>query len=62
MLPILTLVGHRLTLTITEAAEALGISRSLAYEMAATGSLPTLRFGRRLVVPRVALDRLLDSA
>lgn len=48
-----------LTLTVPEAAMVLGISRALAYEAARTGDLPTIRFGRRLVVPRAALDRVL---
>jgi len=32
---------ERLTLTVEEAGELLGISRALAYEMARTGRLPT---------------------
>ena len=52
----------RLTITVEEAARLLGISRGLAYEMARIGNLPTIRFGRRLLVPRQALYRLLDKA
>lgn len=50
-----------LTLTVEEVAQRLGISRTLAYELAATNQLPvpTFRLGRRLVVSRVALDRVL---
>ena len=51
----------RLTITVGEAAKELGISRALAYEMARTGKLPTLRFGRRFVVPRKAIDQLLEN-
>jgi excisionase family DNA binding protein len=53
---------ERLTLSITEAAAALGISRSLAYELARQEKLPVIRLGRRLVVPRAALERLLEAA
>lgn len=49
----------RLTVTVPEAAEMLGLSRSFTYELAASGRLPTIRFGRKLVVPRKALDELL---
>jgi excisionase family DNA binding protein len=49
------------TMSITEAAETLGIGRTLAYELARTGELPTIRLGRRLVVPRRALQRLLGA-
>ena len=34
-----------------DAARVLGISRNSAFKAAADGSLPTLRFGKRLVVP-----------
>lgn len=49
----------KLTVTVEEAAQLLGISRGLAYEMVRQKKLPALRFGRRLVVPRGALERLL---
>ena len=49
------------TLTVEEVAARLGISRTLAYELAKTNRLPapTIRLGRRLVVSRLALDRVL---
>jgi excisionase family DNA binding protein len=52
---------ERLTLTVEEAAHLLGISRGLAYEMARRGKLPVVRFGRRLLIPRRALGRMLDQ-
>ncbi len=48
-----------LTWTVPEVAKLLGISRGLAYELVRQGKLPALRFGRRLLIPRVALMRLL---
>jgi excisionase family DNA binding protein len=50
-----------LTLTIEEVAAALGIGRTLAYDLARRDELPVpvLRLGRRLVVSRVALERTL---
>jgi excisionase family DNA binding protein len=45
-------------MSIEEAAEALGISRGLAYELARTNGLPVLRLGRRLVVPRAQLEAM----
>ena len=51
---------ERLTLTVEEAGELLGISRALAYEMARTGQLPTLRFGKRIVVPKKAIESMLE--
>jgi excisionase family DNA binding protein len=52
----------RLTWTIAEAADLLGISRTSAYEAAHRGELPVKVIGRRMLVPRVALLRLLDGA
>jgi len=49
----------KLTLTVEEAATLLGISRGLAYEKCRTGEIPTIRIGRRLLVSRVALQRML---
>ena len=52
---------EKLTITVPEAARILGISRGLAYQMARDGTLPVLRFGRRLVVPWAAIERLLQE-
>ena len=49
----------RMTLTVTEAAELLGIGRSAAYEATRRGQIPTLRIGRRILIPWAALERLL---
>lgn len=48
--------------TIEEAARLLGIGRSSAYAAAQRGEIPTIRLGRRLVVPKVAFERLLQPA
>jgi excisionase family DNA binding protein len=50
---------ERLTLTVEEAARSLGVSRAHAYELAARGEIPTLRLGRRVLVPREALVRMM---
>ena len=51
----------RATISVSDAAALLGISRNSAYEAARTGQLPTLRLGRRLLVPVPALLRMLES-
>ena len=55
--------AERRTLTIPEVAAALGLARSTAYELAAADRLPvpTIRAGRRLLVSRAALERVLDG-
>ncbi|HEY7066803.1 MAG TPA: helix-turn-helix domain-containing protein [Chloroflexota bacterium] len=52
---------ERQTLTVEETARVLGISRTSAYAAAKRGELPTVRIGRRYVVPRAALERLLSQ-
>lgn len=44
-------IDHPLTVTVDEAAKLLGIGRSTAYELVHTGDIPSLRLGRRIVVP-----------
>ncbi len=51
----------RLTLSVSEAAAVLGISRTSAYECVRSGELRAIRLGRRLVVPRVAIEELLTG-
>lgn len=51
-----------LTYSVPEAARLLGINRNTAYELAARGELPTIRLGKRIVVVRAGLQRLLESA
>jgi excisionase family DNA binding protein len=52
----------RLTISVSEAAERLGISRNLAYEAARRGDIPTIRIGKRFLVPVVAFERMLDQS
>jgi excisionase family DNA binding protein len=53
---------ERRTYTVEEAGKILGLSRNTAYARATDGSLPTIRFGRLLLVPKAVLDRLLSGA
>lgn len=50
------------TYTIPEAAKILGVGRSAAYEAARQGQIPIVKIGKRKLVPKVALERLLDDA
>jgi excisionase family DNA binding protein len=46
-------------LSVEQACKLLGVSRSAGYRAAATGDLPTLRWGHRLYVPTARLLTLL---
>jgi excisionase family DNA binding protein len=52
---------ERRSLTVPEAGAELGISKSAAYEAIKRGEIPSIRIGRRIIVPRVALDRLFEQ-
>ena len=54
-------VENRLVFTVEEAAQLLGISRSFAYEAVQRGDIPSMRIGRRILVPKAALQKLLMS-
>jgi excisionase family DNA binding protein len=47
------------TISVEHAAKLLGVSRSVAYRAAASGQLPTITFGRRLLVPTCRLLEML---
>ena len=46
-------------MSVDEASKLLGMSRSAGYRAAASGQIPTLRLGRRLVVPTPRFLRML---
>lgn len=50
---------QRATLTVDEAALRLGIGRNAAYDAVKRGEIPSIRIGRRLLVPVAALERML---
>ncbi len=51
----------RTTMTVEEAARTLGIGRNAAYQAAKTGEIPTIRIGKRILVPRVKLELMLNG-
>ena len=53
--------SERRTLTIPEAGAILGISRNSAYEAAARGEIPVIKIGKRLLVPKLAFDRMVSG-
>jgi excisionase family DNA binding protein len=53
-------LAQRMALSVEEAGALLGISRDLAYDLVASRQLPSVRLGRRLVVPRRALEEALE--
>jgi hypothetical protein len=51
------------TISVPEAGRKyFELSRGAAYAAAARGDIPTIRIGRKLRVPIVAVERMLESA
>ena len=53
--------NEKLVLSIEEAAKLLGISRTLGYQAARTGELPTIKIEGRILISRKAIERMLDG-
>ena len=56
------MIGDKMALSVPEAAKLLGIGKNLAYEAVQRGEIPSIKVGSRLLIPRVALERLLAEA
>jgi excisionase family DNA binding protein len=49
----------RRTFTVREAARVLGIGRDATYAAVQAGTIPSIRVGRRIVIPREAIGCIL---
>ena len=52
----------KVAVPVEEAANRLGIGRTLAYELVRQGRIPSIQLGRRLVIPLAGLDALVETA
>lgn len=52
---------QELCIGVPEMAKRMGISRARAYELANSRDFPTVRIGKRMVVPTDALKRWIDE-
>jgi len=50
-----------LTYSVEDVAAMLGIARGKAYEHVRAGDIPSIRMGRRLLVPRARFHAWLDG-
>ncbi len=58
--PLVDPLDTPLLLAVPDAARLLGIGTTFAWELVRTGALPSVKLGRRVLVPRAALERLAD--
>jgi excisionase family DNA binding protein len=49
------------TYSVEEVAAMLGIARGKAYEHVRSGDIPSIRMGRRLLIPRARFHTWLDG-
>ena len=54
-------LDKRRCITVPEAAAMLGLSRNFTYELVKQKQLPVIKFGKRLLIPRVALEKMLEK-
>lgn len=50
-----------LVLTVEEARKLLRLSRGLMYEAIHSGQIPSMRIGRRILIPRARLEEMLKG-
>lgn len=53
---------EKLTMNVTEMSKQLGISKPTAYELTRRSDFPTLKIGRRIVIPVEAFQMWLTNA
>ena len=53
--------SESLVLTVGEAARLLRLSKTTTYDQIRQGSIPSIRMGKRILVPRAALMRMLEE-
>lgn len=52
---------ERACYTIDELAQLLGVGKASVYKLLKTGKIPSLKAGKKFVVPRAAVHRVLES-
>jgi excisionase family DNA binding protein len=52
--------SEKIILSVTETANLLGLSRNATYQGVQSGAIPSIRVGKRILVPKAALDRMLE--
>lgn len=52
---------EKLTMTVSDLRQALGISKNSAYELVNRADFPKIRMGRKILIPREALNRWLEA-
>ena len=54
--------SEKLTLTVQEAAQQLGLSRNSCYNAILQNSIPHIKIGKRILIPIKSFNSMLESA
>ena len=52
---------QKLVFTVEEARKLLGLSRALMYQAVTSGVIPSIRIGRRILIPKALLEQMLKG-
>ena len=55
-------INDSLVLTPIETAKLLRIGRGTVYEQIRVGTIPSIRMGRKILIPKAALMKMLEGA
>ncbi len=55
------LENQPILLSVRQAARLLGVGTTFAWDLVRRGQIPSVRLGRRVLVPRAAIERLARS-
>ncbi len=55
------MASEKLAYSVDEAAERLGIGRTLAYDLIREGRLPSLKLGNRRLIARADLEAFVEN-
>ncbi len=54
-------MSERLVFTVPEVAKRIGVNKAAVYELAKTEHFPAIKIGRRIVIPKAALESWLET-
>jgi excisionase family DNA binding protein len=54
--------NKRLVVNVKEASELLGLSRASTYQGISTGEIPSIKVGKRILIPLIRLEKIMDEA
>ncbi|ROR28518.1 excisionase family DNA binding protein [Mobilisporobacter senegalensis] len=52
---------EKLTYSVTEAAELIGIGKSLMYELVRENKIPVVRMGKRILIPKIRFENFINE-